>query len=107
MTPKLIKNLLAGAFFFVACSVFSQEYTPFTRTYPSGDNFRYQTNIKGDLTFISNSILNRDGGTSSTEPNDPYNNLSTSNSWNTETGGNLNYNDYKNMQYIDVDGDAP
>ncbi|MAU71152.1 MAG: hypothetical protein CML04_03565 [Pseudozobellia sp.] len=106
MTPKLIKNLLAGAFFFVACSVFSQEYTPFTRTYPSGDNFRYQTNIKGDLTFISNSILNRDGGTSSTEPNDPYNNLSTSNSWNTETGGNLNYNDYKNMQYIDVDGDA-
>ncbi len=90
----------------VTCTVFSQEYTSFTRTYPSGDNYRYQTNIKGDLTFISNSILNRDGGTSTTEANDPYNNLNTNNNdWNTETGGRLNYNDYKNMQYIDVDSD--
>lgn len=105
MIPRHIKNLLTGVVLLFACSLYSQEYTPFTRTYPSGDNFRYQTNIKGDLTFIANSILNRDGGTSTTEPEDPYNNLSTNGSWNSETGGQLNYNDYKDMQYIDVDSD--
>jgi hypothetical protein len=36
---------------------FSQEYTAFTRSYPSGDNFRYQTNIKGDITFIVAQLL--------------------------------------------------
>ncbi|WP_209401228.1 T9SS type B sorting domain-containing protein [Pseudozobellia sp. WGM2] len=97
MIPKLIKNILAGTLFIVTCTVFSQEYNDF--------EVRYQANLKGDLTFISNNILNRDGGTSTTEPNDAYNNLSSSTSWNTETGGRLNYNDYKNMQYIDVDTD--
>ena len=82
----------------------SQEFTSFTRTYPSGDNFRYQTNIKGDLTFISNQILNRETGTITAET--PYNNLATNNNNNPETGGRQNYNDFKNMQYIDVDADA-
>ncbi|CAN0540153.1 unnamed protein product, partial [Laminaria digitata] len=57
----------------------------------------------GDLTFISNQILNRDGGTATTQPEDGYNNLSTNGNSNTETGGALNYNDYKQMQYVNVD----
>lgn len=74
---------------------FSQEFTSFTRTYPSGDNFRYQTNIKGDLTFIANDIVNRDGGTTDTEPEDPYN----------ETGSSSTYNDWFDIRYIDIDTD--
>ncbi|MBO0591260.1 T9SS type B sorting domain-containing protein [Cellulophaga sp. E16_2] len=92
---------------------FSQEYTPFTRTYPSGDNFRYQNNIKGDLIFIANNIVNRDGGTSTTEPEDAYNNQNLrvnsnepSNYYDNETGGFYNFNDFKDMQYIDVDSDT-
>ncbi|WP_159447274.1 T9SS type B sorting domain-containing protein [Cellulophaga tyrosinoxydans] len=93
---------------------FSQEYTSFTRSYdgtPTGPTYRYQNNIKGDLIFIANNIINRDGGTNTTEPEDPYNNLNNSGSnttanRNTETGGYWNYNDYKDMRYIDVDNDA-
>ncbi len=66
---------------------FSQEFKSF--------DIRYQDNIKGDLTFIANSIVNRDGGTSSTEPEDPYN----------TTGNSSTYNDWLDMQYIDIDGD--
>lgn len=82
---------------------FSQEYNDF--------EVRYQDNIRGDLTFIANQIVNRDGGTGTTEPQDPYNNLNNNGSFspssnrNHETGGYYNYNDYKDMRYIDVDGD--
>jgi gliding motility-associated-like protein len=75
---------------------FSQEYTAFTRSYPSGDNFRYQTNIKGDLTFIANDIVNRDGGTATTRPEDPYN----------DTGSGSTYNDWFDIRYIDIDSDT-
>ena len=74
---------------------FSQEYTAFTRTYPSGDNFRYQTNIKGDLTFIANDIVNRDGGTGTTRPEDPYD----------EIGNGSTYNDWFDIRHIDIDSD--
>ncbi|ALM08467.1 hypothetical protein SB49_12080 [Sediminicola sp. YIK13] len=77
---------------------FSQEFNNF--------QVRYQDNIKGDLTFIANNIVNRDGGSGTTRPNNAYNNLSTNGNGNAETGGANNYNDSKNMQYIDVDGDA-
>mgnify|MGYP000085443328 FL=1 len=103
---------LTTLFCFIAINGYAQEYQSFTRTYPSGETFRYQTNMKGDLTFIGNSIMNRDGGTTDTEPNDPYNNLNDDDSFNpasnrnTETGGYYNYNDYKNMRYVDVDNDA-
>ncbi|MBU2995899.1 T9SS type B sorting domain-containing protein [Cellulophaga baltica] len=94
-------------------SSYGQEYTPFTRTYDSGENYRYQNNIKGDLIFIANNILNRDGGTTTTEPEDPYDNQAviitrgrTPSDYNDdETGGANNYNDSKDMQYIDVDND--
>ena len=80
------KILLASIFLFSAFG-FAQEYTPFT--------IRYQDNIKGDLTFIANNIVNRDGGSGNTEPEDPYN----------ATGNSSTYNDWLNQQYIDVDGD--
>ncbi len=95
MAPKFIKKILFPVLFLLAFQGFSQEYNDF--------DVRYQNNIKGDLTFISNNILNRDGGTAATEPEDAYNNLSTNFNNNPETGGRQNYNDYKNMQYIDVD----
>ncbi|MGP1991750.1 T9SS type B sorting domain-containing protein [Zobellia laminariae] len=104
MKSKSIKKIFAGALFLLAFAGYSQEYNSF--------EVRYQNNIKGDLTFISNTIVNRDGGTTATEPEDPYNNLNTNgNYWpssnrNAETGGYYNYNDYKNMQYIDVDSDT-
>ncbi|WKX77951.1 hypothetical protein [Zobellia laminariae] len=104
MKSKSIKKIFAGALFLLAFAGYSQEYNSF--------EVRYQNNIKGDLTFISNTIVNRDGGTTATEPEDPYNNLNTNgNYWpssnrNAETGGYYNYNDRKNMQYIDVDSDT-
>ncbi len=103
MKPNFTKKLIVLSILLLGFVGYSQEYTPFTRTYPSGDNFRYQTNIKGDLTIIGNQILNRDGNTTTTEPEDGYNNLSTDNNNNWETGGRRNYNDYKNMQNINVD----
>ncbi|WP_276168635.1 T9SS type B sorting domain-containing protein [Zobellia alginiliquefaciens] len=104
MIPKSLKKILAGALFLYASAGFSQEYNSF--------EVRYQNNIKGDLTFISNTIVNRDGGTTATEPEDPYNNLNTNGDYNpssnrnAETGGYYNYNDRKNMRYIDVDSDT-
>ena len=98
MTPNLTKKLLMFGTLLLGLMGFSQEYNSF--------EVRYQNNIKGDLTFISNQIVNRDGGTATTEPVDGYNNLSTNNNNNPETGGRQNYNDYKQMQYIDVDGNT-
>ncbi|CAM4149733.1 T9SS type B sorting domain-containing protein [Zobellia roscoffensis] len=104
MIPKSLKKILAGALFLLAYAGFSQEYNSF--------EVRYQNNIKGDLTFISNSIVNRNGGTTTTEPEDAYNNLNNNGSYwpssnrDPETGGYHNSNDYKNMQYINVDPDV-
>ncbi|AKA34957.1 T9SS type B sorting domain-containing protein [Flagellimonas lutaonensis] len=87
MKNRLLRIALClgiGLFSFIG---FSQEYNTF--------DIRYQNNIKGDLTFIANNIVNRDGGTGSTEPEDPYN----------ATGNSSTYNDWLNMQYIDVDND--
>src|SRR5680860_443965 len=95
---EIYKKILSAILFLLAFQGFSQEYNDF--------EVRYQDNIKGDLTFISNNILNRDGATAATEPEDAYNNLSTNNNNNPETEGRQNYNDYKNMQYIDVDADS-
>src|SRR5690606_30811784 len=55
---------------------------------------RFQDNIKGDITFIGNNIVNRESG--STSPNSPYN----------DTGNSSNYNDDLNMQYIYIDGNS-
>lgn len=97
MMFKFVKKTLLLSLFLLSFIGLSQEYNAF--------DIRYQNNIKGDLTFIANQIVNRDGGTATTQPEDGYNNLSTNWSWNTEAGGAFNYNDYKNMQYVDVDSD--
>jgi gliding motility-associated-like protein len=55
---------------------------------------RYEENLKGDMTLISNNIVNRQSTTGG--PNVPYNLL----------GAASEFNDNLNMQYIDVDTDA-
>ncbi|VAW17706.1 internalin, putative [hydrothermal vent metagenome] len=103
MIFKLAKKTLLLSLFLLSFIRLSQEYNTF--------DIRYQNNIKGDLTFIANQIVNRDEFTVGTRPEDPYNNLNTNDSfWPasnriTETGGRYNYNDYKDMHYIDVDSD--
>ncbi|NAY91684.1 T9SS type B sorting domain-containing protein [Muricauda sp. JGD-17] len=87
MTKHIVKSALFLAIGLVSHALFSQEYNSF--------DIRYQDNIKGDLTFIANNIVNRDGGTGSTEPEDSYN----------ATGSSSTYNDWLNMQYVDVDSD--
>ena len=89
MNQKLLAKILV-----LACALFSITFTGYSQEFNTFD-IRYQNNLKGDLTFIANNIVNRDGGTSSTEPNDPYN----------ATGNSSTYNDWLNQQYIDVDGD--
>ncbi|PCH77306.1 MAG: hypothetical protein COB98_03725, partial [Flavobacteriaceae bacterium] len=59
---------------------------------------RYSDKLRGDLTLISNNILNRDAGVGQ-RPNDPYNDFK--NKW-----GYYTYNDNFNMAYIDVDTDT-
>ena len=80
-------------------SVYGQEYNNF--------EVRYQNNLRGDLTFIGNNILNRDSGTTGERPNDAYNNQRNNNfgGTNNDNSGFFNFNDFKNMQYIDVDSD--
>ena len=53
---------------------------------------RFDQDLKGDILLIGNNILNRDGGSSTSEPNDPYN------------GSGQNGN--RDMQFIDIDTDA-
>jgi gliding motility-associated-like protein len=71
----LLLNLIASA----------QVAVPFT--------VRYEQNLKGDMTLISNNIVNRQDN--SDGPNVPYN----------LTGNASAFNDNLNMQYIDVDSD--
>ncbi|MBT8283390.1 MAG: DUF11 domain-containing protein, partial [Muriicola sp.] len=87
MKQNFTQKLLLVCIALISYFGYSQEFTPFT--------IRYQNNIKGDLTFIANNIVNRDGGTGNTEPEDPYN----------ATGNSSTYNDWLNQQYIDVDSD--
>ncbi|MEX0315552.1 MAG: hypothetical protein AB3N18_15350, partial [Allomuricauda sp.] len=88
MTNHFLKTAVFLAIGLISLVGFSQEYNSF--------DIRYQNNIKGDLTFIANNIVNRDGGDSTSEPEDPYN----------LTGSSSTYNDWLNMQYIDVDSDG-
>ncbi|MEJ1221469.1 T9SS type B sorting domain-containing protein [Sediminicola sp. 1XM1-17] len=97
MKVTFYSKIILGLVILLGYTGFAQQFNNF--------EVRYQNNIKGDLTFIANNIVNRDGGTGTTRPNNAYNNLSTNGNGNTETGGANNYNDSKNMQYIDVDSD--
>lgn len=79
-------TFLLSCFLLVSSSMLAQVTVPFT--------VRYQKNLKGDMTMISNNIVNRQ--TNSSGPNVPYNLL----------GNSSEYNDNLNMRYIDIDGDA-
>ncbi len=88
MKPTFAKKFLFACVVLFSYIGISQEFNNF--------EVRYQNNLRGDLTFIANNIVNRNGGTGSTQPEDPYN----------STGNSSTYNDWLNMQYIDVDSDA-
>ena len=83
--PQLKTIFLLGCFLLVSLATYAQVPVPFT--------VRYERNLKGDMTLISNGIVNRQ--TNSDGPNVPYN----------ETGNSSEYNDNLSMQYIDIDGD--
>ena len=83
--PQMKTIFLLGCFLLVNLVSYAQVPVPFT--------VRYEQNLKGDMTLISNGIVNRQ--TNSDGPNVPYN----------ETGNSSEYNDNLNMQYIDIDGD--
>ncbi|MDE3742184.1 beta strand repeat-containing protein, partial [Maribacter polysaccharolyticus] len=91
----------------LACFLFFGVFTAFSQVKNDFD-VRYATDLRGEITFIANNIVNRQvdeyyrgKGKNRTlvpaeSPNDPYN----------ETGSSSDYNDNLNMQYIDVDSDA-
>ncbi|HUH48166.1 MAG TPA: hypothetical protein VLZ54_13485, partial [Arenibacter sp.] len=111
MKSNFFRYLLVAGFLLMGTfSSFSQEYKSF--------EIRYQDNLRGDLTFIANNIVNRqekghservwvqtgnyfwighfeDVWVPPISPNDPYN----------ATGSSSEYNDNLNMRYIDVDND--
>lgn len=86
MKRNFVKRLFISCILFWSITGISQEFNTF--------DIRYQDNIKGDLTFIANNILNRNAGTGS-GPNTAYN----------TTGNSSEFNDNFNMQYVDIDGD--
>lgn len=101
MGSKNIKKLLLTCFLlFGAFSAYSQVKNTF--------DVRYENELRGDITFIANNIVNRKTEGYETgkgknkvwvpgkDPNDPYN----------DTGSSSEYNDDLNMQYIDIDGDS-
>lgn len=86
MTKKLHKILLFLGMALVSWTGISQVKNTF--------DVRYENELRGDLTFIANNIVNRDNSTY--DPEDPYD----------ATGTSSSYNDDLNMQYIDIDGDG-
>jgi gliding motility-associated-like protein len=84
--PHLKTIALLSCFLLINLIGTAQVAVPFT--------VRYERNLKGDMTLISNNIVNRQNNNDG--PNIPYD----------VTGNSSEYNDNLNMQYIDVDGDA-
>ena len=79
-------RLLICFLLIVSVQGFSQQSKPF--------KVRHQEFIKGDITMISNNIVNTDAIKKS--PNNPYN----------ERDIKSKLNDESNMRYIDIDDDA-
>ncbi|SMG43316.1 hypothetical protein, partial [Arenibacter troitsensis] len=110
MGSKITKKLLLTSFLLLGIfSAYSQVKNNF--------DVRYENELRGDITFIANNIVNRyvEGYTRrewirtgrrsgywqetwipAITPNEPYN----------DTGNSSEYNDDLDMQYIDIDGDA-
>ncbi len=108
MRPTTIKGI------FIACVIFLSVFTSFSQV-KNDFEVRYEADIRGELTFAANNIVNRQQEETtrrewqfingrwrrvtvtvpSATPNDPYD----------LTGNSSEYNDNLDMQYIDVDGD--
>jgi len=101
MGSKNTKKLLLTCFLLLGFfSAYSQVKNNF--------DVRYENELRGDITFIANNIVNRQADgywqgkgknrvwVPAVGPNDPYN----------DTGSSSEYNDDLDMQYIDIDGDA-
>ncbi|TQO38932.1 gliding motility-associated-like protein [Arenibacter algicola] len=101
MGSKNTKKLLLTCFLLLGfLSAYSQVKNNF--------DVRYENELRGDITFIANNIVNRQADgywqgkgknrvwVPAVGPNDPYN----------DTGSSSEYNDDLDMQYIDIDGDA-
>ncbi len=94
-------------FLFLTCALFLASFNA-TAQVKNNFDIRYEADIRGELTFIANNIVNRQAAgyysgpwwnrvwNPPQTPNDPYN----------LTGNSSGYNDDLNMQYIDIDGDA-
>ncbi len=86
LTYTLKTIVLFSCFYLLGTNLHAQVAVPFT--------VRFQQNLKGDMTLISNNIVNRQDATNT--PNTAYNLL----------GNSSEFNDNLNMRYIDIDGDA-
>lgn len=82
-----LKRVFAFLFFLAGTlSGFSQEAVPFTPRLDGGN-----VEIRGDIIFVGNNILNRASQSNPSQANNPYNGTQNNNSlW---------------MEYIDIDGD--
>ena len=80
----MFRHCSAWWFFLVSCSLTAQEEKPFA--------IRFQKYLKGDVTFIANSIVGKKSGENANEAYD-------------KTGSNAKLNDQVAMVYTDVDTD--
>src|SRR5690606_7194960 len=90
----MTKNYFTLKFYTLFACIFFAGIFALTAQIKKPFEVRYQDNIKGDITFIGNNIVNRElsfGGWI-IPPNSPYNGSES--------------NDYLNMQYIDIDDDS-
>ena len=85
MRPNYIKKVFTACFILLTSGLMAQEFNDF--------DIRYQSNLRGDLTFIANNIVSLEEG--GYVPEDNYD----------LTGDASTFNDWLNMQYIDVDSD--
>ncbi|MDT0606279.1 T9SS type B sorting domain-containing protein [Croceitalea rosinachiae] len=84
---KRVYPLFFLVFLFVSIGTYAQEVVPFSPRL-AGDNIE----IRGDIIFVGNNILNRASEANPSEANTPYNGTANNNSlW---------------MEYIDIDSDA-
>ncbi len=89
MNKLIFKKCLVPLFFLLIAGIFftnAQEYVPFTPRLAGGN-----IEIRGDIIFVGNNILNRATQANPAQANDPYNGTANNNSlW---------------MEYIDIDND--
>ena len=88
MRPTTLRGILMACFIFLVQFIsIAQEYVPFTPRLDGGN-----IEVRGDIIFVGNNILNRASESNPSEANTPYNGTANNNSlW---------------MEYIDIDSDS-